>query len=55
MRSSGSTAQLNAQGMRKDSAPVGLLSLLFGLSSALIDGHEVTEHDGRRQQRLQHA
>lgn len=25
--------------------PVGLLGLLLGLSSALVDGHEVAEHD----------
>ena len=33
-------------------APVGLFSFLLGLSSALIYGHEITEHDRRRQQCL---
>ena len=33
-------------------APVGLLSLLFGLGSALVDGHEVAKHDAGGQQGL---
>ena len=33
-------------------APVGLLCLLFCLSSALVDGHKVAEHDTGGQQGL---
>ena len=36
-------------------APVGLLCLLFRLSSALINGHEVAEHNRRGQKGLQCA
>lgn len=51
--SSGSSAhrQKEAQLTAK---PVGLLSLLLGLGSALVDGHEVAEHDAGRQQGLCH-
>lgn len=33
-------------GEEKQVAPVGLLSFLLGLGPALVNGHEVAEHDG---------
>ncbi len=35
----------NSHWLNGSCLPVGLLSFLLGLSSALVDGHEVAEHD----------